>query len=64
MDEQWLDQEITVCAECLTAACWQGIFMYQSAQHADVTKVSRRKLIEMGFEHTDYMKTDDELANR
>jgi len=60
-DPGWLDEKITVCDRCLMASCWQGIFMCQEAQMAGTTQRTRRELIALDREHTDYMKTDREL---
>ncbi len=56
-----LNDGITVCAECLQASCWQGIFMCHESKHADVIKKTKRELISLGYENQCYMKTDDEL---
>jgi len=58
--DKWLDETITVCAECLRACCWQGIFMCDAAQTADITKKTRRELIPLHLESTDYMIGDGE----
>ena len=60
--DEWLDQKVTVCDNCLMASCWQGIFMCDEAQGAGTVQMSRRELVKLGREHTDYMKTDEELA--
>ena len=39
-----LNDGITVCAECLQASCWQGIFMCHESKHADVIKKTKREL--------------------
>ena len=60
--EAWLNEPVTVCSECLKASCWQGIFMCDEAHGADTTTRTRRQLVELGYENTDYMRTDAELV--
>lgn len=48
------NREITVCAECLTAACWYGEFMCQKATHANLVKKRVPELKELNREHPDY----------
>ena len=59
--DRWLNEMITVCDKCLTACCWQGIFMCQQAGEAGTIKKSRQELIALNFEHQCYMKTDKQL---
>jgi hypothetical protein len=56
------DDLITVCAACLQASCWQGIFMCQQSQNADIVQKTRRELKALNLEHPSYWKTDKELA--
>jgi len=56
-----LDQKVTVCDKCLRASCWQGIFMCDESQTAGTIQKTRRELLKLGKEHTDYIKTDEEL---
>jgi hypothetical protein len=56
------DDLITVCAACLQASCWQGIFMCQQSQNANIIQKTRRELKALGREHPSYWKTDKELA--
>jgi hypothetical protein len=53
---------ITVCAACLQASCWQGIFMCQQSQNANIVQKTRRELRLLNLEHPSYWKTDRELA--
>jgi hypothetical protein len=53
---------ITVCAACLQASCWQGIFMCQESQGANVIQRTRRELRALKLEHPCYWKTDKELC--
>ena len=57
------DDLITVCAVCLQASCWQGIFMCQQSDIADVVQKTRRELKALNLENPHYWKTDQELAN-
>ena len=61
--EEWLDQKIQVCDICLRASCWQGIFMCSKSQYAGTIYLTRRELVKLGLESTDYLKTDEELMN-
>lgn len=51
---------VTVCAECLTAACWRGIFMCQKARDADVTRKTVAELEALGLESADYYARNDD----
>jgi hypothetical protein len=51
---------ITVCAECLTASCWKGIFMCDRAQYADITERTRTELEALDLEHPCYWETSEE----
>ena len=52
---------ITVCAACLCASCWQGIFMCQESENANVVQKTRGELKALGLENPCYWKTDLEL---
>ena len=54
--EEWLNEKITVCDKCLRACCWNGIFMCDDAYGAGITEKTRRELIALDREHTDYMR--------
>lgn len=56
------DRQVTVCAECLRACCWQGTDMCEISSDADITTRTVRELKALGLESSDYWKTDDELA--
>ncbi len=45
---------IVVCAECLRASCWQGIFMCDKARDADITEKTRKELEVLNLEHPSY----------
>ena len=44
---------VTVCAECLTAACWHGEFYCQRYKEADVVELPRFVLAKIRLEHPD-----------
>lgn len=52
---------ITVCDKCLTAACWQGIFMCIEARDAGVVQRSRAELKKLKLEHPSYWKTGSKI---
>jgi hypothetical protein len=56
------DDLITVCAACLQASCWQGIFMCDQSRNANIGEKTRRELKALNLEHPSYWKTDKELA--
>lgn len=58
------DRLITVCASCLTAACWQAKFMCQQSAHANVAKKPIRELRALNREHEDYWHPDCEAGLR
>jgi epoxyqueuosine reductase QueG len=47
-------ETVTVCDACLTASCWQGIFMCQSSRNAGIIEKSITELEALGLEHSDY----------
>jgi hypothetical protein len=47
------DYEVTVCAACLTATCWHGVFMCQKAKQASTMDVRASELRALGREHPD-----------
>lgn len=44
-------RRVTVCAACLTASCWHGVFFCQCAKSADVTTRTVAELDSLGLEH-------------
>jgi hypothetical protein len=46
-----MQREVTVCAACLTAACWHGEFMCETAQTADITTKTVAELLALDREH-------------
>ena len=45
---------ITVCAECLMASCWQGIFMCDESRDADIVEKTREELEAIHLENSSY----------
>lgn len=56
------ERRITVCAECLLAACWQAVFMCQQSQDANIKTMPESELTKLARESPDYWLTDRELA--
>ena len=54
-EEKYLNEKITVCDKCLRACCWQGIFLCEDSRYAGTIEKTRRELIKLKLEHTDYM---------
>lgn len=52
------DGVITVCASCLTASCWQGIFYCEDYRHAGITTRTVTELKTLSLEHSDYWKKE------
>lgn len=50
------DSLITVCASCLRACCWQGTYLCDHAQNADIVELPISLLTTMDLEHSDYWK--------
>lgn len=48
------DPTITVCAACLKASCWQGVWMCEEARGADITQKTVAELTDLALEHPDY----------
>ena len=53
------DTLITVCASCLNACCWQGLFYCDEAKTADTVQLPLSLLTAMNLEHKDYWKKQD-----
>jgi len=58
MSKKHLDDKITVCDKCLKASCWQGIFMCVESRDAGTIEKTRRELIKLDKEHTDYIHNE------
>jgi len=51
--------KIPVCAACLQASCWQGIFLCDESQNADIVYMTTEELTLLNLEHPSYWKPDD-----
>jgi len=49
-----MNKKITVCSECLTASCWQGIFMCDENQNAGTVEKTIGELKELNLENQEY----------
>lgn len=63
-----LDTEITVCAECNRACCWQGEFMCEDADIADIKAVTLDQLVKLRDigecnEHPEYWLSAAEICS-
>ena len=47
---------VTVCASCLQASCWQGVFYCEEYKHADITQKSIAELKILALEDPGYWK--------
>lgn len=56
------DKLITVCAACLTAACWQGVLMCDAATTADVVEKTVAELRQLGRESGHWWDIDPETG--
>lgn len=45
---------VTVCASCLRASCWLGLFYCDNYKTAGLTVISHRKAAAMKLEHKSY----------
>ena len=52
------ERTIIVCAACLRACCWQGIFYCEDADVADITEKTIAQLRELDLEHSDYWREE------
>ncbi len=55
-------RKVTVCDKCLTASCWQGIFMCQENETAGTVQKTRTELRKLNLENPCYWKTDKQLS--
>lgn len=51
------DYLVTVCAECLTASCWHGVFMCQQSAGADIKTLRASDLRALDREHPSHYST-------
>lgn len=58
MSDRILGRKITVCAQCLQASCWQGIFLCEAARDASTTDLSIRRLRGLAYENPEYWFKD------
>ena len=49
---------ITVCADCLKACCWQGIYMCETSFNADIMYKTKEELEKLNLEHPQYWEMD------
>ena len=49
-----LSATVTVCDQCHTSACWQGVFMCEGAREAGTVEMPVSALDALGLEHPDY----------
>lgn len=57
-------KKITVCDKCLTASCWQGLFMCDDSKFAGTVEKTIDELKKLNLEHSSYWKTDRQLAEQ
>ena len=53
-ESQCQPDTVIVCDSCMTAACWQGIFMCDNSFGAGTCEVERHVLENMELEHPSY----------
>lgn len=58
----WHTEPVTVCDKCLQASCWQGIFYCDDYKFAGITHKTRKELVKLNLESSDYWKSDEALA--
>ncbi len=56
------NNKVTVCDVCLTAGCWQGIFMCEKARSAGTIEKTIAELKKLALEHPDYWKSNSNEA--
>jgi hypothetical protein len=52
--KQGPDRMIVVCAACLRASCWQGVFYCDDYQHVGIVRYSMRELVALNLEDPSY----------
>jgi hypothetical protein len=52
---------ITVCAACLTAGCFQGLFFCEDHKTADVAEMTRDELEKLGLEDSSYWDDPEDI---
>lgn len=58
MSDRILDYPVTVCAACLQASCWLGIFMCEQARGAGTVEKTVAELRDLKREHPSYWFKD------
>jgi hypothetical protein len=53
---------VTVCSACLTASCWQYVFLCDKHKSAGTVQKTVAQLRALGLEHHSYWKSDEEVA--
>jgi len=53
------DKEVTVCADCLKASCWQGYFYCETYKTADIKQMTVRELSDLHLENPAYWDEND-----
>jgi len=56
------ERTVTVCAACLTASCWQYVFLCDKHKTAGTVQKTVAELRALGREHHSYWKSDEEVA--
>ena len=56
--------EVTVCASCLTAACWQAEFICDKWQNSSSAQKTVRELLNLHLEPPRYWNVDDPEVQR
>ena len=56
------NDEIWVCANCLQASCWAGIFMCWESATADIKKITKGEARKLGLENEDYLNLPEVRA--
>ena len=57
------NEEIWVCASCLQASCWAGIFMCWESRTADIKKITKGEARKLKLESEDYIQLPEVQAN-
>ena len=55
-------KRVTVCAACLKASCWQGLFYCDEYRTADIVEKTVAELMALGLEHPTYWGKDEATA--
>jgi hypothetical protein len=55
-------RKVTVCAECLRASCWHGIFLCAKSRDAGTTTRTTAELDQLDREHPSYYSAESVRA--